>query len=648
MIIIEQFPRELLNHKATFMNWKDLEPKTVELRRRLSELTNKVIESSEKDKIEVPDSMRLAQSEIQKTDYDIVVCGEVKKGKSSFINAVIGEEILPTNTNVATSQVFRITNCKETRFELVFIDGSRMPIYREQLSRYGSQVDADINGEPIFKDKVLKYIQIYHPIEFLPQGVSLVDTPGLGALYAAHERITNSYVTNAAAVVFITDPSNPIVQQEKQFLEKVYTITSHVLYVMTKRDNYDENYIVNMVRRDEEILNNEFGKHSSKPIEVHPISSTLLTKAGNQEKDVLKNTFVKKSHFDEVKDKLLLMIYQTVGLSRTQFALLEDNKQVAHAISLISERKEILSSDGRKVYDELSAKRTQLIEDFNLNWGPNSSNQKSLNSKISEVCQGIENRLRSLFSLGNSTYQQINQQIDDLSSVDEAETFAEKFLERYSREIVRSWEEIVLTGRKQLATELATFNSQMDSSIVTSSSHSRVEIKDLTFMEKLSSFRNGFFTGAFVDLVLISIGIPPLGTIMNLITGFFISKSEREKRKLDTAKMQFRKSLQEAATKLQTDLCVTPTSDTGYSPLQKVVKDTKDEAIRARDEMFNKQKQRLENELKALKDDMEKDVASRKEALEKLKMSEQNWNGLQTNLTESAKVFNDISTVLVA
>lgn len=630
------------------MNWQELGPKTTELRQRLQELINKVVSNSKRDNIDIPSTLVLAQTEIHKTDYDIVVCGEVKKGKSSFINAVIGDDILPTNTNVATSQIFRITNSNENWYELVFIDGSREQISRDQLSKYGSQIDADMNGEPIFKDRVLKYIQVYCPIEFLPQGVSLVDTPGLGALYEAHERITNSYVTNAAAVIFITDPSNPIVQQEKTFLEKVYSITSHILYIMTKRDNYDEGYIVNMVRRDEEILNAEFGKYSKKTIEIHPISSALLTKASNQGKEILKNSFVKKSHFDEVKDKLLLMIYETVGLSKTQFAFAESNKQVVRALSLLSERKEVLSSDGRKIYDELAAKRTKLIEEFNHNWGPNSVNQKNLSSKIGEVCQGIENRLRSLFFLGNPTYQKFDNQIDNLSSVDEAESFGGKFLESYSREIVRSWEEIVMTGRNQLASELATFNNQMDSSVAAFSGNGKVEIKDLSFMEKLNSFRNGFFTGAFVDMILVSIGIPPLGTIMNLITGFFMSKSEREKRKLETAKGQFRKALQEASTKLQTELCMTPTIDTGYSPLQKAVKDTKEEAIRARDEMYTKQKQRLENELQTLKNDMEKDVTSRKEALEKLKICEQNWNDLQTSLSESGSILSDISKSLAA
>ena len=55
-------------------------------------------------------SVKSAGAVIQQEQYDVVVCGEVKKGKSSFINALMGDEVLPTNTQVATSQVFRIIN----------------------------------------------------------------------------------------------------------------------------------------------------------------------------------------------------------------------------------------------------------------------------------------------------------------------------------------------------------------------------------------------------------------------------------------------------------------------------------------------------------------------------------------------------------
>lgn len=124
----------------------------------------------------------------------------------------------------------------------------------EQLGRYGSQVDAILQGEPIFKDRTLDYIQVNIPVAFLPKGVNLVDTPGLGALYKRHEYITQNYVKKASAVIFVMDPSAPLVDQEKVFISKVLEITPNILFVMTKIDMYNEEVYRNVIERNEEIL----------------------------------------------------------------------------------------------------------------------------------------------------------------------------------------------------------------------------------------------------------------------------------------------------------------------------------------------------------------------------------------------------------
>ena len=174
--------------------------------------------------------------------YDVVVCGEVKKGKSSFINAIIGERILPVDTKVATSQAFRIVNSNKQAFYLVFTDGTKQEVEREDLENYGSQAKIDKNGEPITFGKIVDYMEVHTPIPFLPQSVVLVDTPGLGAIYANHATVTKRHLAKASAVIFILDPANPITEAEISFLNEVASITSNVMLVMTKQDNYDEEY----------------------------------------------------------------------------------------------------------------------------------------------------------------------------------------------------------------------------------------------------------------------------------------------------------------------------------------------------------------------------------------------------------------------
>ena len=237
------------------MKYTEIEPQVKSVRRLLQDIYEKISHQGTNELLPSPDAaVKAAGSLIHQEQYDVVVCGEVKKGKSSFINALMGEEVLPTNTQVATSQVCRIINSDIEEYNLVFTDGSRQPISKQELSRYGSQVDADMYGEPIFRDHQLDYIEVKHPLPNLPKSVALVDTPGIGAVYAAHEQITRNYLKKAAAVIFIIDPKNPIVKPEREFVESALKVTKQIMFVMTKMDNYDENVIATMISRDEEIL----------------------------------------------------------------------------------------------------------------------------------------------------------------------------------------------------------------------------------------------------------------------------------------------------------------------------------------------------------------------------------------------------------
>ena len=288
----------------------DIERQIKSVRDLLQDVYSKISHLGAYTLLPSPDvAVKAAGSLINQEQYDVVVCGEVKKGKSSFINALMGEEVLPTNTQVATSQVCRIINADVEEYNLVFTDGTRQRISNKELSRYGSQVDADMYGEPVFRNHQLDYIEVKHPLPNLPKSVAMVDTPGIGAVYAAHEQITRNYLKKAAAVIFIIDPKNPIVKAERDFIESALKTTKQIMFVMTKMDNYDENVIATMISRDEEILAPLASQTATKKIEILPISSTLLFDA-TKEKD---NLLLEMSCFEDVKNTLLKMIYNTIG-----------------------------------------------------------------------------------------------------------------------------------------------------------------------------------------------------------------------------------------------------------------------------------------------------------------------------------------------
>src|SRR5215210_7340829 len=174
---------------------------------------------------------------LRENAYKVLVAGEAKRGKSTFVNALIGRDVLPTDVDVATSQVFNVRPSEREAYRLRFEDGSEREIPPEDLPLYGSRVMAEAGIVPT-ADKVIRWIEVEMPIRFLPEGVSILDTPGLGALYAGHAQITHRFVPEADAVIFVLESGQPVVEDDLKFVEQILTVTRNIFFIQTKIDQY--------------------------------------------------------------------------------------------------------------------------------------------------------------------------------------------------------------------------------------------------------------------------------------------------------------------------------------------------------------------------------------------------------------------------
>lgn len=165
--------------------------------------------------------------------FRIVVMGEIKKGKSSFINALLGhKDLVPVCSDVATSTIFKICYGHEVGYKVFFLPGSGtppLPIQPAELSAYGTEDGNPGNG------KQVDFIQVFCPSPLLKAGLVVVDTPGLGGLFKQHKRITYQYVPKADAVFLVTDSvESPIGQAELDLLADLKKVTKHIFFVQTK------------------------------------------------------------------------------------------------------------------------------------------------------------------------------------------------------------------------------------------------------------------------------------------------------------------------------------------------------------------------------------------------------------------------------
>lgn len=126
----------------------------------------------------------------------VTIMGEFKTGKSTFINAILGEEILKSDITPATAVVTLISYGEEKKVVAHFKNG--------KLKEYSLKKFKDITAEGNDRKKKLrnsiKYVELLLPKKIL-KSITIVDTPGLNVDNQLHIQATKTFM-NESDIVF--------------------------------------------------------------------------------------------------------------------------------------------------------------------------------------------------------------------------------------------------------------------------------------------------------------------------------------------------------------------------------------------------------------------------------------------------------------
>lgn len=174
----------------------------------------------------------------EKGTFNIVVIGEIKKGKSSFINAVLdAKHLVPIGSDIATSTVFHISYGEEAAYHVHFTkeaDKSSISVTAEELAEYGTEKKNPGNKHHV------EYIEVLYPSELLKSGITITDTPGLGALFRGHKLATYRQIPTADAVFYICDSTTaPIGRLDLEYMQDILKMTPNMYLIQTKIDSVE-------------------------------------------------------------------------------------------------------------------------------------------------------------------------------------------------------------------------------------------------------------------------------------------------------------------------------------------------------------------------------------------------------------------------
>ena len=143
--------------------------------------------------------------------FTLVVCGEFKRGKSSLINAILGDDVVPVNVTTETVTLNRISYGPHAN-EAVLSGGRRLILSDEDLNRYNLEALMQKLGEPI------RQLELRRPIDLLKR-VTVVDTPGLGDALQDFSELVSHALSQADAVIYVFSTNYPLSRSEQLFLK---------------------------------------------------------------------------------------------------------------------------------------------------------------------------------------------------------------------------------------------------------------------------------------------------------------------------------------------------------------------------------------------------------------------------------------------
>jgi len=204
----------------------------------------------EKELIEL---IKEQESKLKKSQFNLVVLGQFKRGKSTFINALIGEEVLPTSVLPLTAIITRLGFAEQKRAEVIFLDGRREEIHLSELGRYITETANSKNK------KGVKEVQVYYPSLLLKEGVVLVDTPRIGLIHENNTQVTKRYLKYADVTVFVLAVDPPMIKEEVDFLTTVKETTDKMVFVLNKIDTVGDSEQQEILDFSRKLIQEEIG-----------------------------------------------------------------------------------------------------------------------------------------------------------------------------------------------------------------------------------------------------------------------------------------------------------------------------------------------------------------------------------------------------
>src|SRR5216683_4568037 len=167
------------------------------------------------------ENLKLISENLQTGSFRLLVLGDMKRGKSTFLNALIGKDLLPNDVAPCTALLTTICFGQEKEVIVYFKNsrGSKHLSFDEFKQEYTIDPQEtkrlETEGKQAFPD--VDYAMVTYPLPLLEKSIEIIDSPGLNDTEERNDRVLG-YIKNCQAILFVLSATQQFTLAERRYL----------------------------------------------------------------------------------------------------------------------------------------------------------------------------------------------------------------------------------------------------------------------------------------------------------------------------------------------------------------------------------------------------------------------------------------------
>lgn len=257
----------------------------------------------------------------------LVIVGEVKAGKSTFINSLLNSDVCKVGAIPTTDKI--------------------------HVLKYG-----DVEKERVIEEFLVENLSPHEPLKT----INIVDTPGTNSIVKRHGEITESFIPRCDLVLFTTSVDRPFSQTEREFLEFIVEGWARkILFIITKKDQKEPDEL--------EDIHKFVGDSVRKFFDFEPHIFMVSAKEARKAKADQDDDLYERSGFKALEE------YLFEQLSAGEKLKLKLESPINSSIAICDRTLQAFTArmanlkDDRKVLDNIKSQLEQSERDMSENFG---------------------------------------------------------------------------------------------------------------------------------------------------------------------------------------------------------------------------------------------------------------------------------------